>query len=112
MLFQLESILRKTPYRAFYIKTDINNFYSLGSRVMVNATVRLESNPMTTTTKVRHELRKHITAAIKQSPVVAGDNNRASGPFLESSRLGDSLLAVDGLLNAIPQLGGKFGSDH
>jgi hypothetical protein len=74
---------------------------------MVNATVHLESNPMTTTTKVRHELRKHITAAIKQSPAISGDNNRTPGPpTLETSRLGDSLLSVDGFLNAIPQLGG------
>ncbi|CAG0921445.1 unnamed protein product [Notodromas monacha] len=39
---KLESVLRRTPYRAFYVRTDVNNFYPLGSRVIVNATVRLE----------------------------------------------------------------------
>ena len=79
-----------TPLGSSFVSANVNKFYSVGNRVLVNATVFLEQSPETQSVVVRPTLMKQLGNVIQQ----------------RANNLGTSRLWVDGP-NPIPGIFGK-----
>ncbi|XP_037079146.1 uncharacterized protein LOC119100141 [Pollicipes pollicipes] len=82
----INSAMTQTTMKDIYMGNEINSFYSLGGRLILNTTVSLLDTAQTRRREVKNELQRQMIRVIK-----AKDNN-----------IGDSTLFVEGPLNPIP----------
>ncbi|XP_050738658.1 nascent polypeptide-associated complex subunit alpha, muscle-specific form-like isoform X2 [Eriocheir sinensis] len=84
----ITNAMSKTRIGSAYLGNAVNSFYSLGGKVIVNATVNLEDQPATRTRSVRQALQRQMIQVIQS----------------HANNIGDSPLGVDGPLNPIPDV--------
>ncbi|XP_063588470.1 mucin-5AC-like isoform X2 [Penaeus indicus] len=84
----IDSAMSKTQMSSAYLSNTVHKFYSLGGKVIVNATVNLESTPATRSRTIREALQRQVIQVIQS----------------HSNKIGDSALWVDGPLNPVPEV--------
>ncbi|XP_045101179.1 uncharacterized protein LOC123498107 isoform X2 [Portunus trituberculatus] len=84
----ISKAISKTRLGTAYLSNAVNSFYSLGGKVIVNATVNLEDQPATRTRAVLQALQRQMIQVIQS----------------HANNIGDSPLGVDGTLNPIPDV--------
>ncbi|XP_063879067.1 uncharacterized protein LOC135110561 isoform X1 [Scylla paramamosain] len=84
----ISKALSKTRLGTAYLSNAVNSFYSLGGKVIVNATLNLENQPATRTRAVLQALQRQMIQVIQS----------------HANNIGDSPLGVDGTLNPIPDV--------
>ena len=87
---QVSSMMADTAVASLYIDSAINKFYTLGNKVLMNATILLEQAPDMLGVAFRPQLQKYIATAIQQ----------------RNNNIGNSRLWVDGPLNPVSALQG------
>ncbi|ROT78276.1 hypothetical protein C7M84_003006 [Penaeus vannamei] len=84
----IDSALSKTQMSSAYLSNTVHKFYSLGGKVIVNATVNLESTPATRARTIRQALQRQVIQVIQS----------------HGNKIGESALWVDGPLNPVPEV--------
>ena len=84
----LNSLFSLSKLSNVFMGAKVNKFYSLGGKTLINASVALESNEATATSSIKKLVQQEVAR------VIATNNNL----------LGDSVLSVDGSLNAVPRV--------
>ncbi|XP_064470917.1 mucin-2-like [Ornithodoros turicata] len=80
----LHSLFAKSSFSRVFLDVSVNKFQSVGSKVLVNATLQLEENDITRVPSVKRVIQHEVVNMINR----------------RNSNIGDSRLYVDGLLNS------------
>lgn len=79
------------PLSSHFVSSSVNKFYAIGNKIIVNASVFLDSTPETQSVTVRPTLQKQLSYVIQQ----------------RNNNLGISRLWIEGLTNPIPAILGN-----
>ncbi|XP_057365751.1 uncharacterized protein LOC130686635 isoform X2 [Daphnia carinata] len=84
----INSLMEMAPLSSLFVSSSVNKFYAIGNKIIVNASVFLDSTPETQSVTVRPTLQKQLSNVIQQ----------------RNNNLGISRLWVEGLTNPIPAI--------
>ena len=77
-----------TPLSDHFVTSSVNKFYAIGNKIIVNASVFMDSSPETQGVTVRPTLQKQLVNIIQQ----------------RNNNLGISRLWIEGLTSPIPAI--------
>lgn len=80
------------PLSSLFVSSSVNRFYAIGNKIIVNASVFMDSTPETQSVTVRPTLQKQLSNVIQ----------------LRNNNLGISRLWVEGPTNPIPAILGNY----
>ena len=83
--------MEMAPLSSHFVSSSVNKFYAIGNKVVVNASVFLDSSPETQSVTVRPTLQKQLSNIIQQ----------------RNNNLGISRLWVEGSTNHVPVILGN-----
>uniref|UniRef100_A0A0P5IXW4 63 kDa sperm flagellar membrane protein n=1 Tax=Daphnia magna TaxID=35525 RepID=A0A0P5IXW4_9CRUS len=84
----INSLMEMAPLSSHFVSSSVNKFYAIGNKIIVNASVFLDSTPETQSVTVRPTLQKQLSYVIQQ----------------RNNNLGISRLWIEGLTNPIPAI--------